>query len=90
MVTNATVPVLVVRRGGVAALGGVEISAGPGAAPDAGDAGDTAEGDIHPDHPHDEHADVRGVTRQMQAADLAAAVAASGAGSSTHLFPSST
>jgi len=62
----------------------------PGAAPDAGDtAEDTAEGDIQPEHPHDEHADVRGLTRQMQAADMAEAVAASAAGVGSHDAPSS-
>jgi hypothetical protein len=65
VVTTSTIPCLVVRRGGVAAVAGVEVAAGPGAAPEAGTARDV------------EHADVRGVTRAMQAADIAAAVSSS-------------
>ena len=55
----------------VGAIAGIEVAAGPGAAPDAG-----TEADV-------EHADVRGLTRQMQAADIAAALSSSRAAAAT-------
>lgn len=65
VLTTSPTPCLVLRRGGSVDVAGIEVAAGPGAVAEAGAT------------QNDEHADVRGVTQQMQAMDIAAAVALS-------------